>query len=288
MMALMHGHWGKQFDEVEVELWRQMLQSWDYADAEEAVAIWADQEHEYAPKPMELLKVVKRLAWGKAQEGVRGTLMCDGTRWIQHTTGAKPCPSCNPMLYQVWLEPDEWQRFLHGTPLEDLHPGVRRVGGKLVADGPLPPACQLSSREDPQDPVPQQWDQALAAIKRGYWEELEQYGLSEAEIEAGWRRHYRPRDNDMPDVFASVDEGIATSDPYQTSTARPEETAAVLEAIRGGARHYSKIQEVVGHRVAQRSLRRLEQDGLITWAANGDLSIRRRQPSLQGGTDERV
>jgi hypothetical protein len=185
-IAMMHGHWGRNFDEVEVELYRQMLQPWNYDDAEVALQIWLDQENQYPPKPMELLKQIKRLAWGRAQEQARGAIFCDGSRWIEHPEGSKPCPNCNPVLCQVWLQPERWRQLRSGMGLESLHEGVRRIQGRLVADGPLPEACRLDTvhERDPRDeegfstrliPSP---PQTRAIARRAYISDCESRGVT--------------------------------------------------------------------------------------------------------------
>lgn len=275
VLSLMKVTWNVQFDDAEVRAWHSELLAYDFDDACKALRSLMDEGAEFAPRLPALTQRIKQVRGRRelaiARSSVAGR-QCDGTGWVpdERSDGMRPCPTCNPYLNKVWLEQPDWNRYLDATRLDDLHPNVQWVKGRLVGDGPMPEPCKPSYREDPNDPVPRSWPVALAAIKRGYWESQEGYGLSEAEIEAGWRRHHRPTEG----LFSSVDEAVKVTDPYQAATARGEETTAVYDAIRNGADHYTKIQSVVGHRVAQRCLRRLEQDGRLIWRSNGDLILR--------------
>jgi hypothetical protein len=279
VLALMKVSWNVQFDDLDVRAWGSELLPYDFDDACVVLRQLVDEGEPFAPKLPVFVQRIKQARGHREMVLARAEMadrICDGTGWISHgDDSVVPCPTCNPYLAQ--LNPSEWRQYFDGARLDGLHPHVQWVKHRLVGDGPMPEPCKPSYREDPTDPVLRRWDLALAVIKRGYWESQETYGLSEAEIEAGWRQHYRPKptfDGQFSDVFTSVNEAVKVTDPYQATTARGEETTAVYEAIQNGADHYTKIQSVVGHRVAQRCLRRLEQDGRLVWRSNGDLILR--------------
>jgi hypothetical protein len=134
-------------------------------------------------------------------------MACDGTGF----SDGVPCARCNPNLFDIYQEPESWDRLLSGVPLWALHEGVSNVRGSSIPDRPMPPPCHAEEHYDDHGNAVKLHitsGEALAAAASGFAAEATERG-----IEPDWERF----DRTFRALIASVQKGAGPDEPITES-----------------------------------------------------------------------
>jgi hypothetical protein len=153
LIAFTPGPW----DDAVVEMWGRRLEELPHVHAGEAARVAAtklcdDWGQMFRPTwEAFIARYDEALAGFPVRAIARSNVHCDGTGWIEHADGYRPCPRCNDIIAAVYRDPDKLARWRNGTGLHLLDVGMEMKKGLLKrTDGAEPVTCEPW----PEEPAP--------------------------------------------------------------------------------------------------------------------------------------
>lgn len=169
VLGVFHGAYPRvEIDEATVAVWQNSLAVADYDVAMRAAEEWV-QIQRWWPSIAEFNQAMTALRQDDARSGsyrlperTGQRFGCDGTGWVDRGHGLEPCPTCNPWN-EALVENGDWQNLRITPPREWVQPM------------PCRPVHTESELFD--------FQQARAAVERGYREHHAEVGTPEDEVD---------------------------------------------------------------------------------------------------------
>jgi len=168
IFAIFHGAYPHvALDDAISEVWMNSLLTNDADVARRAALEWVSTR-KWWPTVVEFNAVIRAIRQNDVTDGPRqihsgSRVMCDGTGWFDRGDGLEPCPSCNPWNVELF----------RGGDFQNLR---QRPPDNWIQPLPCPPQHFESDLFE--------FDDARAAIERGYREHHAEIETDPAEVDA--------------------------------------------------------------------------------------------------------